>query len=394
MSQGYDLAAVRRNLPLLDEWVYLNTAYMGIVAEPVLASYLERLVAFERGGTTYRPEAIAGYERAREVVSGLINATPQCITINRNASDGINLIAAGFPLREGDEVVMSAEENQAMVPPWLVACERAGAHLRFIPFTANPDSLSESLRTVVNQSTRLVISSHVSCESGTRAPVEIIREIVGPSVSILVDSAQSVGQIPIDVNALGADFVVSNGHKWLCAPRGTGFTWIAPQSLDLVEPLFFDESALATQWRRTLYQAEPPPEIEFKRDASRYEYGTRARHTSAALADAIDYLGALGWDAVTGHIRAMSELAKESLAAIPGVTIVTPPEWEASSGIVVFSLAGWQGADLRFKLRDDYQIETRIVEVPSAVRTCCAYFTSPDDVDRLTRAVSEVAAAA
>lgn len=97
MSIGYDLAPVRRNLSLLDEWVYLNTAYMGIVAEPVLERYRERLTAFERGGTTYRPEAIAGYERAREAVADLIDAASECVTINRNASDGINLIAAGFP---------------------------------------------------------------------------------------------------------------------------------------------------------------------------------------------------------------------------------------------------------------------------------------------------------
>lgn len=248
---------------------------------------------------------------------------------------------------------MSAEENQAMVPLWLVACQRACACLRFIPFTVSADSLRETLQSVLNQSTRLVVSSHISCESGARPPVEIIREFVGPSVSVLVDTAQSVGQIPIDVNALGADFVVSNGHKWLCAPRGTGFTWIAPESLDLVKPIFFDESALATQWRCTLYQVEPAPAIEFKRDAARYEYGTRARHTSAALADAIDYFGGIGWDAVTQHMRSMSELAKERLAAIPGVTIVTPMKWEASSGIVVFSVEGWSGADLRFKLRDD-----------------------------------------
>lgn len=394
MTPGYDLAAVRRELPLLETYTYLNTAYMGIVAEPVLARYVERLLDYERGGTTRRPYALDEFERARAAAAAYIGGEPDELTLNRNASDGINLIAAGFRLQPGDEVVMSSEENQAMLPPWLVSCQRSGARLRFFTLSHEPDEFRANLKAVVNERTRLVICSHVSCESGRRAPVHLIRELVGPAVSVLIDTAQSVGQLPIEVRAFKADFVISNGHKWICAPKGVGFTWIARESLELVEPEFFDESALARDWLRAYYQIDPPPAARFKQDAARYEYGTRSHYTTAVLADALSYLDALGWEAVSAHICAMATELKQRLAEIPGVTVVTPLEWESSSGIVVFSIAGRSGAELRFQLRDEERIETRIVEMPSAVRASCAYFTAPEDVNHLVRTVARIAAAA
>jgi selenocysteine lyase/cysteine desulfurase len=109
------------------------------------------------------------------------------------------------------------------------------------------------------------------------------------------------------------------------------------------------------------------------------------------LADAIDYQALLGWSAIFEHVRRMSDRAKEQLAEIPGVTVLTPPAWQQSSGLVTFSIADLEGTDVSRQLWDKHRIVQRRVEQPSAVRVSCAYFTSPHDLDRLADAVDQIA---
>ncbi len=388
---GYDLAATRRALPILDEWTYLNTGTVGIMAEPVLARHLAYIADHERGGHATQGRAIEGYERARRTLASLLNVAPADVALNRNATDGINWVAARFPLAPGDEVITSTEEHPAMVYPWLAACERAGARLRFMPLSHDAADLLENLSTVLTDRTRVVAMSQVSCETGIRVPVERIRELVGPDIAILIDASQSVGQFPVDVAALNADYVIGNGHKWLAGPKGSGFAWFDPRTIDLVPPAYFGDGAVEPHWTRAYYQTDPPPSLRFAGDASRFEYGTRAWHTYEALADAIEYQQALGWDAIFDHVDVTSGWMKEALNEVPGVDVVTPMDWHASSGIVTFTIAGMSGVDASHQLWEGDRIAQRRVEAPSAVRVSCSYFTDEEDVTRLVEAVDRIA---
>ncbi|HUG15486.1 MAG TPA: aminotransferase class V-fold PLP-dependent enzyme [Thermomicrobiales bacterium] len=386
----YDLSAVRRNLPILNDCTYLNTGTVGIMAESVLTKHIENIVDHERGGHATQAHAVAGYERARSVLANLLNARTADLAFNRNATDGINWAAATFPLEPGDEVITSTEEHPAMVLPWLARCERAGAHLRFIPLTHDPSTLTESLANALSDRTRVVAISHVSCETGARVPVELIRDIVGDNVAILIDASQSVGQFPIDIPAMRADFIIGNGHKWLAGPKGTGFAWFDPRSIDLVKPAYFGDGAVSPRWTRAFYQTEPPPSLVYGGDATRFEFGTRAWHTYGALADAIEYQESLGWEAVFAHVSSLSCFAKQTLDEIPGASVVTPDSWENSSGIVTFTLEGLNGRDVSETLRETHNVIQRSVEVPSAVRVSVTYFTSRDDITRLADVVDRV----
>jgi selenocysteine lyase/cysteine desulfurase len=391
MTPAYDLAATRSALPITSEWTYLNTGTVGVMAEPVLAAHLANIADHERGGHATQQRAVDGYERARQAVADLVGVSATDIALNRNATDGVNFVAACFPLRAGDEVLTSTEEHPAVVLPWSVACQRAGARLRFVPLSADAEVLAANLRAALTTLSRLVVFSHVSCDTGARVPVEIIRDVVGPDVAVLVDAAQSVGQFDVNFPALRADFVIGNGHKWLAGPKGTGFAWFAPGSPELAPPPFVGDGAVDPRWTRSRYQSDAPPTLTFATDATRYEYGTRAWHTYGALDDAINYQAQLGWSAIFQHVRAMTNRAKEQLAEIPGVTVVTPPSWEQSSGLVTFAIEGLAGTDVSQRLWNDYRIVQRRVEAPSAVRVSCAYFTNTDDLDRLATAVDEIA---
>lgn len=391
MAVGYDLERVRENLPVLKEWTYFNTGTVGVMAEPVLQKHLNYIADHERFGHATQARAIEGYERARRTLAALIGAQSADVALNRNATDGINWVAATFPLNQGDEVITSTEEHPAMNYPWLAACERSGARLRYIDLHTDEDALRAELKSALNPRTRVVALSQVSCETGKRVPVEVIRDVVGDDVAILVDASQSVGQFPVDIPSMRANFVIGNGHKWLAGPKGTGFAWFHPAWIDLVPPAYFGDGAIEPRWSRPYYQADPSPKLRYGGDATRFEYGTRAWHMYEALADAIDYQASFGWEAIFNHVDRMSSLTKAVLEEIPGVDVVSPPTWQESSGIVTFTIAGLVGVDVSKELWERDKITQRRVEVPSAVRVSCTYFTSEEDVTHLGQAVDRIA---
>lgn len=391
MVSTYDLDAVRGELPLLNDWTYLNTGTVGIMAEPVLRAHLDNLAHYERGGHTAQKAAIAGYDRSKQALANLLGVDPADIAFNRNATDGINAVAAGFPLQAGNEVITSTEEHPAMVIPWLAACDRNGARLRFMPISADRDQFVANLRQHLTPQTRIVTISHVSCETGVRLPVDLIRGVVGPDVAILIDASQSVGQFEVKIPALNADFVIGNGHKWLAGPKGTGFVWFKPESIHLAPPVYFHSETVDPNWSRDYYQSDPTPAIKLSTRAERFEFGTRSWHLFGALADAIEYQSNLGWPAIESHMQTMSNHAKESLAEIPGVRVLSPEKWEDSSGLVTFSIAGMKGELASQRLWDEHRIAQRRVQSPSSVRVACAYFTSREDIQSLVEAVDSLA---
>ncbi len=391
MITTYNLDGVRAELPLLKEWTYLNTGTVGIMAEPVLQAHLRYLSHYERGGHTAQSAAIDAYDRSKRTLAQLLGVNAADIAFNRNATDGINTVAAGFPLRPSDEVITSTEEHPAMIIPWLAACDRNGARLRYMDVSADPDQFVSNLRKQLTRHTRIIAISQVSCETGVRLPVNLIRSVVGPEVAILVDASQSVGQFEVKIPELNADFVIGNGHKWLAGPKGTGFVWLKPESIHLAPPVYFHSETVDPRWSRDYYQAEPSPAIKISDKAVRFEFGTRSWHLFGALADAIDYQAGLGWSAIESHMCAMSNHAKETLAEIPGVRVLSPEKWEDSSGLVTFSIEGFMGEVASQRLWEEHRIAQRRVESPSSVRVACAYFTSRDDVQRLVEAVDSLA---
>lgn len=388
---GYSVDSVRSELRVLQDWTYLNTGTVGVTAEPVLSTLLEHIAAYERGGHPAQTEAAEHYNQSKEALARLINVNSDEIAFNRNASDGINFVAAGFPLEPEDEVITTDEEHPAMVLPWLAACDRSGARLRFIDVSHDPAVFADNLRQQLTSRTRAVAMSHVSCETGTRLPVQVVREVVGPDVAILIDASQSVGQFPVDVQAMHADFVIGNGHKWLAGPKGTGFAWFRPESIHLAPPVYFHSDTVDPRWTRAYYQQDPAPGLKISSQASRFEFGTRSWHLFASLKDAIEYQECLGWSHIESHMASMSAQAKSMLADIRGITLHTPERWEDSSGIVTFSIDGFTGEEASQRLWNDFRIVQRRVETPSSVRISCAYFTNDEDLGRLYDAVAQLA---
>lgn len=396
---AYDLGAARAALPLLDNCTYLNPAGEGLMAEPVLRALLGRVAARERGGQAAYAADLAALEASRAALAGLVGAAPRDIALNRNSSEGLAQVICAFPLRPGDEALTTHEEAGEVVATLRLACDRAGATVRYVEATADPDEFAARLGGALTSRTRLVALSHVGAETGLRVPVERVRAAIGPDVAYLLDAAQAVANVPVDVRAGGADYVVGSVHKWLCGPKGTGFLWLNPEPAVRVEPLHGGWDTLDGGFVRRVHQGDPATPLRLIGDAARFEYGTAPAHVLGAIADAVAYRDALGAAAIESHQRALTDLAKRALLDRPGATLFTPIPWDESSGIVTFALAGRDMRAVSAWLREEAGVWQRAARlgvsaerpswdaVPTAIRVSFGYFASPADLDRLLAAL-------
>jgi selenocysteine lyase/cysteine desulfurase len=391
-AKPLDLDRLRSDLRILNDVTYLNTGTVGIMPRPVLEKHLAAIEQYESGGHLTQPAAQESYQRSREALAELIGAPPTSVALTRNATDGVNLVAAGLKLEPTAVALTTDQEHPAVILPWSAAERRGGAHLELFAIGPDPEVTLTNFKRALRPETRIVIVSQVSCETGQRLPVEEICRICRErGVLTMVDAAQSLAQFPINVKRIGCDFMTGNGHKWIAGPKGTGFLYVAPEMLPLVDPIHVGDGSVSPRFDRVALGANPAAgDWTFEPSASRFEYGTRNWHTFSALSDSIDYLAGIGWDNIEAHCAALSGELKQRLSDEPGVTLHSPRAWEDSSALVTFGFAGWNGVELSQRLWNDFNIIQRRVQVPNGVRISCAYFNNSADLDRLFEALRAV----
>jgi selenocysteine lyase/cysteine desulfurase len=392
--QTYDLATIRRNLPALGTVTYMNSGTEGIMAEPVAESYLKVLGEFERFGHYARKQLDGNFALARERFAELVSADPDEICVTRNGTDGCAFVLGAFDFKSGDEILIGNQEHPAILYPAAALQTTAGVKVRQFRFDPDPARTLESFAEQLTPKTRLAAFSHVSCETGIRVPAaEMIKLAHERGARVLLDGAQTVGVFPLDFHALGCDYLTGSAHKWLCGPKGTGLLVVRRDRIGELTPRYVAHGALA----------EPLPHIgddlagfhaTFAPAASRFEYGMRSPALYAGLVYAMDYLKAIGWEAIASHERAMSTLLKQRLAEVPGVTVQTPLDWDNSSALVNFKIEGVTGQEVSERFWNDWKIVQRAVREPNGVRLSTAYFSSPDDVNYVVKAVTAIRDAA
>jgi L-cysteine/cystine lyase len=394
-APAYDLAAARAALPALRDVTYLNTGTEGIMAAPVLREHL-RAVAWHETHGHYGQAAVLGLlEASRARLARLLDVAPDELALTTNATDGVNLVAFGREWRPGDEALLSDQEHPAITYPFF-SLQRAGRlRVRLFAVSPDPDATAANFRDALTDRTRLAAFSQVSCETGIRLPARALCALAaGRGVATLLDGAQSVGQFPVRPREIGPDYLTGNGHKWLGGPKGTGFLYVAARRLpDLLPPYVGAGSLTSAALAARRYDDPATIQLDFEPSARRYEYGTRNLGRFAALHTAIEYLERLGWDAIWRHQAALAAALKERLAALPGATLHTPRDPDRSTGLVTVSFAAPDGAPvdgvaLSRRLWAEGVIQRPVLHL-GAIRLSCAYFTAPQDLDRLLAVLKE-----
>ena len=377
-----DSAAIRAEFPILDQsvngrpLVYLDNAATSQKPRAVLDAsrrYYEEINANIHRGTHHLARAAtAAHEAARETVARHINAAePAEVIFTSGTTDGINLVTsiAGLAgiLSPGDEVLISTLEHHSNIVPWQMLCERSGAMLKVIPCDEEGKLDQEAYRTLLSDRTKVAAFTWISNAFGTVNPVqEMISAAKSAGALVLIDAAQAAPHLPIDVQALGADFLVLSGHK-AYAPTGIGILWGKRAVLDSLPPWRGGgEMIKEVTFAKTTYN-----ELPFK-----YEAGTPNIEGAIALAAAFDFMESIGLDAIGAHEAKLIRRAAEGLSKIPGLHLYGPAD---RAGALSFGVGGVHHSDLG----------TLIDQMGVAVRTghhCCQPLMARFGITGTTRA--------
>ncbi|RLC85891.1 MAG: cysteine desulfurase [Chloroflexi bacterium] len=349
-STRLDPLALRADFPILAREVhgkplaYLDNAASTqkpqAVIETLSEFYRTHYANIHRGVHTLSEEATLAYEEARDKVAAFINAPDRSgVIFVRNATEAINLVAYTWgraSVGPGDRVVVTEMEHHSNLVPWQLLTQEVGAELTHVRVTDEGRLDLESLDHLLQGPVKLVAFTHVSNVLGTVNPArEIVARAHAAGARVLVDAAQSVPHLPMDVEALDCDFLAFSGHK-MCGPTGVGVLYGRPELLEEMPP-FLTGGGMIRRVTRT--------EATWNDLPWKFEAGTSAIAEAVGLGVAVDYLSAVGMEAVWAHERELTAYALECLAEMPEVRVIGPPAGERS-GVVAFTVEGIHPHDL------------------------------------------------
>jgi cysteine desulfurase/selenocysteine lyase len=400
-----DPHALRADFPILAErphgkpLVYLDSAATSqkptAVIEAMDRYYRGYNANVHRGIYEISEKATAAYEGAREQVARFINApSAREIVWTRNATEAINLVAYSWGRRhlgQGDAIVLTEMEHHANLVPWQILAQEVDGDLEFIPITDEGILRLDVFEVLLRLHPKLVAFTHVSTTLGTINPVrEMVEMAHAAGALVLVDGAQAVPHLPVDVQEIGADFYVFSGHKML-GPTGSGVLWGRRELLDAMPPFMAGGDMIReVKLRRS----------EFNEVPWKFEAGTPDISAAIGLGVAADYLRELGMDRVREHERALVAYALDVLPReVPGIALYGPSA-DVRGGVVPFNLPGIhphdvaqildrEGVCIRAGHHCTMPLHERL-DLAATGRASFSVFTTTDDIDALSAGLREV----
>jgi cysteine desulfurase/selenocysteine lyase len=392
-----DLSRLRTDFPILSRTihdkplVFLDSAASSQKPTQVLDAmddlYRYRYGNVYRGAYTLSEESTAAYESARSTVARFIGTSPTQVAFVRGATSGLNTVAYGWGLNHlgpGDTILLTLMEHHANVVPWQMVARYTGARLAYTPFTADYRLDLNAFAEMLDSTVKVVAVTGMSNVLGTMPPVREIAALARDhGALVVVDAAQLVPHVAVDVTRIGADFLAFSGHKML-GPTGIGVLWGRMERFEEMEPyegggeMISDVQLESSTWA-------PIP--------NRFEAGTPPFVEAVGLAAAIDYLDAIGMDTVAQHDRELTTLALERLTEIPGLKIYGPSDTTDRGGVVSFTMDGIHPHDIAtildgegIAIRAGHHCArplARTIGAPATARVSFYVYNVPTDVDAL-----------
>ena len=398
-----DVARIRADFPILRRQVhgrplvYLDNAATTqkpqVVLDTLARYYTEQNANVHRGVHQLSEIASEAFDAARTKVRRFFNAaSDREIVFTRNATEGINLVAHAFArprLGAGDEVLISAMEHHSNIVPWQLACADRGARLRVAPMDDNGELILDDFERLLGRRTRLVAITHMSNALGTVNPVaEIVRLAHGRDIPVLIDGSQAAYHMPVDVQALGADFYVATGHK-LYGPTGIGVLYGRAELLEAMPPFLGGGDMIAS----VTFEKSTWNELPYK-----FEAGTPHIEGAIGLGAAIDYIQSVGLEAAAVHEADLLAYGTQILEAIPGVRIIGTARRKAS--ILSFVMADIHPHDIGtivdregVAIRTGQHCAQPVMDrfgIPATARASLAMYNTREELDVLGAALRKV----
>ena len=399
----FDVAHVRRDFPILSRsvhgkpLVYLDNGATSqkpqAVIEALSRYYREENANIHRGVHFLSERATAAYEEARQKIQAFINAAhKEEIIFVRGTTEAVNLVAQSYgrsALKAGDEIIISAMEHHSNIVPWQMLREQTGAGLRVIPINHDGELVLDEYRRLLNDKTKIVSVTHVSNALGTVAPVhEIVAAAHERGIPVMLDGAQAVPHLKVDVQELGCDFYAFSGHK-MFGPTGVGVLYGRRELLDKMPPYQGggDMISLVT-FEKTHYNVLP----------YKFEAGTPNIAGGIGLGAAVDYLQRLAWEQVVAHEEDLLAYATEKLAVIDGLRIIGTAKEKVGVLSFVFdkihahdvgTILDQEGVAVRAGHHCAMPVMQRF-GVPATTRASLAFYNTRDEIDVLANAIQSV----
>jgi cysteine desulfurase / selenocysteine lyase len=394
----FDVLALRREFPILQQQVngkplaFLDSGASSQKPRRVIVCledyYKHTNANVHRGVYKLSEEATFAFERARGKVARFIGASSHKeLIFTRNTTEAINLVARAWGdanVRAGDRILLSVMEHHSNLVPWQQLAQRTGAQLDFLPIDEQGRLVLEDLDALLTERTKLVALTHQSNVLGTINPVRAIAARAHDAGAlILVDGAQSVPHMPVNVQELGIDFLAFSGHK-MCGPTGIGALWGRRKILEAMPPFLGGGSMIREVTLQSTTYADLP---------ARFEAGTPAIGEAIALGEAADFLSSLGMDKIFAHEQHLVGYALERLSEVEGLRVYGPQSLEQRGGALSFTLDGVHPHDIAAVL-DDEGIAVRaghhccqplhtLLDVPATARASFYLYNIPEEIDRL-----------
>nr|WP_245302388.1 aminotransferase class V-fold PLP-dependent enzyme [Symbiobacterium terraclitae] len=376
---------IRAQVPAVSTQVYLNTGTAGPMPEPVRAAMVESLASQLADGrirADYYVKLSRLKREIRERHAALLGCDPEEIALTQNTTDGMNMVTLGVNWQPGDEAITTNLEHAGALFPLFAARQRYGITIRIADVLDRPEEAAAVIERLITPRTKLISLSHVSYITGAVLPIREIAEVAHRhGVLLLVDGAQSFGAMPVDVKALGVDFYAVTSQKWLCGPEGAGALYASRDAISQVRITF---ASYGTAQSYDLYGGLLP-----WGNAKKFEQGTVQPAVLAGQLAALRWLTEeVGTDWAHGRIRRLAADARELLAAVPGVTVVTPAE---TAGLVTFQVEA--NADAVLKALAAQEIIVRTVPHPRSLRLSTGFYNTEEELERLAAALQPLARA-
>jgi cysteine desulfurase/selenocysteine lyase len=399
---AFDIKAIRADFPILDQeiygkpLVYLDNAASSQkpiqVIDAVAKYYRKDNANIHRGVHQLSQRATDAYEAARGKVRDFINAkSDKEVIFVRGATEAVNLVAQSFArplLKEGDEILVSHLEHHANIVPWQMVCEQTGASLKVIPMTESGELDLTDIDSLLNSNTKLLAIGQVSNALGTINPVKsLIAKAKAKGITTLVDGAQSVPHMAVDVQALDCDFFVFSGHK-MFAPTGIGVLYGKQTVLEAMPPWEGGgDMILSVSFDKTIYN-----ELPYK-----FEAGTPNIAGTIGLGAAIDYMQQLGIEEIAAHEHHLLDIATQQFEQLDGVKIIGTAAEKAS--VLSFMIDGIHPHDVGtifdqegVAIRTGHHCAQPVMEfygIPATARASFAFYNTEQEIDALVAAVKK-----
>ena len=402
-SSAFDVERIRADFPILKltvndkPLVYLDNAASSQMPQPVI----DRLVRYQttqhaniNRAVHYLSEvATSEFEEARRKLQHFINANEEReVIFTSGTTDAINLVMHGYGRKfigAGDEIILTTLEHHSNIVPWQMLAEEKGAKIRVVPINDAGELLIDEYEKLFNERTKFVGVTHVSNALGTINPVkEMIAFAHARGVPVLVDGAQAAPHMKVDVQDLDCDFYAFSGHK-LCGPTGIGILYGRAALLENMQPFKGGgDMILSVTFEKTTYNTIP----------HKFEAGTPPIVAAIGLGAAVDYLSAIGMDAIAAHELALLEYATEQINSMPGVRIIGTAGHKAA--VLSFAVDSVHPHDIGTLLNQEgvavrtghhcAQPVMQRLHVPATSRASFAFYNSMDEVDALIAGIRTV----